>query len=79
MRTRKDENLRKPSSFIEAEKSTFPELAKNNVRFFSSARHNYIVRNITKQRKTKKIKDENLNWHSSLRKLPKKTFSSGVQ
>ena len=58
---------------------TFPELSQNNVRFFSSARHNYIVRNITKQRKTKKIKDENLNWHSSLRKLPKKTFSSGVQ
>ena len=41
---------------------TFPELAQNNVRFFSSARHNYIVRNITKQRKTKK----NQRWEFKL-------------
>ena len=78
MRTRKDENLRNPSSFIEAGKSNFPGTCSKQCPIFSSARHNYIVRNITKQRKTKKIKDKNLNWHSSLRKLPKKHFY-GVQ
>ena len=57
MRTRKDENLRKPSSFIEAEKSCSKQCP-----FFSSARHNYIVRNITKQRKTK----TNQRWEFKL-------------
>ena len=75
MRTRKDENLRKPSSFIEAEKSNFPgTCSKQCPIFFFCQAQLYSEKYYQAKKNEKKIKDENLNWHSSLRKLPKKNL-----